>query len=148
MDYHVRASDRVFEIAAQLSDEELRREGTFDHGTAFQTILHLVDVDYSWRELCMGNDVGDAYVWDITPFPDLASVRAFWAEERERLLRYVGSIDEEGLDEPVTFGGSTPASAPIWQVLAHVVNHGTQHRSELARYLTVCGHSPGDLDLI
>jgi uncharacterized damage-inducible protein DinB len=48
----------------------------------------------------------------------------------------------------VTFGGSSPESAPIWQVLAHVVNHGTQHRSELARYLTVCGHSPGDLDLL
>ena len=32
--------------------------------------------------------------------------------------------------------------------LAHVVNHGTQHRSELARYLTVHGHSPGELDLL
>jgi len=37
---------------------------------------------------------------------------------------------------------------PMWQLLAHVVNHGTQHRSEVARYLTECGHSPGDLDLL
>jgi uncharacterized damage-inducible protein DinB len=96
----------------------------------------------------MGHDVGDTYVWDVTPMPDLASVRDFWADERQRLLGFVGSIDEAGLDEVVDFGGSTPASAPIWQVLAHVVNHGTQHRSELARYLTLCGHSPGDIDLI
>ena len=39
-------------------------------------------------------------------------------------------------------------SPPRWLILAHVVNHGTQHRSEMARYLTECGRSPGDLDLL
>jgi uncharacterized damage-inducible protein DinB len=38
--------------------------------------------------------------------------------------------------------------APRWVILAHVVNHGTQQRSELALYLTERGHSPDQLDLI
>ena len=37
---------------------------------------------------------------------------------------------------------------PMWQMLAHVVNHGTQHRSEAAVILTDAGRSPGDLDMI
>jgi uncharacterized damage-inducible protein DinB len=37
---------------------------------------------------------------------------------------------------------------PIWQLLVHVVNHGTQHRSEAAALLTAEGRSPGDLDLV
>ena len=36
----------------------------------------------------------------------------------------------------------------IWQMLLHLLNHGTQHRSEAALLLTQVGRSPGDLDLI
>jgi len=34
----------------------------------------------------------------------------------------------------------------LWHCLWHVVNHGTQHRSEAAALLTRFNQSPGDLD--
>jgi uncharacterized damage-inducible protein DinB len=34
----------------------------------------------------------------------------------------------------------------LWHCLLHLVNHGTQHRSEAAALLTRYDASPGDLD--
>ena len=148
--YHIRANEKILETAVGLSDEEFRRPASLDHGSAFQTLRHMVDVDWSWREFCMGNDVGETYLWDKgVPLGDLPSIRAFWDDEHARLLAHAGSLDEQGLAQALTIGSEDdPVVVAVWQVLAHVVNHGTQHRSELARYLTECGHSPGDLDLI
>ena len=37
---------------------------------------------------------------------------------------------------------------PLWQMMVHVVNHGTHHRSELAEMLTRVGHAPPAMDLL
>jgi uncharacterized damage-inducible protein DinB len=144
--FHAWANRRIIDTAASLTDDELRATGPFDHGTAFQTLRHLVDVDWSWREFCTGNDVGESFVWGRVPLDDLASIAAFSAEEDERLVAYVGSLDAAALSEHLPLDETH--SVPRWLIVAHVVNHGTQHRSELARYLTDLGHSPGELDLL
>jgi uncharacterized damage-inducible protein DinB len=36
----------------------------------------------------------------------------------------------------------------LWQAMAHLVNHGTQHKTEAAAMLTDFGQSPGDIDMI
>ena len=42
----------------------------------------------------------------------------------------------------------TPYTQPLWSLLSHLANHGTQHRSEAAAMLTILGRSPGNLDMI
>jgi uncharacterized damage-inducible protein DinB len=145
--FHAWANDRILTRAAGLSDEELRRMAVLDHGSAFQTLRHLVDVDWSWREALLGNDVGQTYVWDHGyALDDLPAIHAFCLEEDARLRSYVDSLDAAALTESLAL--SADFARPPWLVVAHIVNHGTQHRSELAGYLTEFGHSPGDLDLL
>jgi uncharacterized damage-inducible protein DinB len=147
--FHAWANRRILDTAAELSEDELRGPAPLDHRTAFDTLRHLVDVDWSWREFCAGHDVGRAYVWDFgIALDDLPSIAAFCAEEDRRLAAYVSSLDAAHLDERLWIGDGPDDAVPRWLILAHVVNHGTQHRSELARYLTDRGHSPGELDLL
>jgi uncharacterized damage-inducible protein DinB len=147
--FHAWANDRILTTADGLSDEEFRRSEVLDHGSAFQTLRHLVNVDWSWREFCLGNDIGDTYVWNHGfALDDLPSIHAFCLEEDARLRSYVESLDDTTLTEALVMSADPDGVVPRWLILAHVVNHGTQHRSELAHYLTECGHSPGDLDLL
>jgi uncharacterized damage-inducible protein DinB len=148
IEYHNRANAKIFETAAQLTDEQLMRPGEFDLGSAFQTLRHVADVDWSWRQFCNGNDVGKTYLWERVPMTNFAETRAAWARDSEELLAYAQSLDDAALGQEIVLNAEKGDRAPIWKILAHVVNHGTQHRSELARYFTVCGHSPGDLDLL
>lgn len=147
--FHAWANDRLLTTAAGLSDGEFRRTAVLDHGSAFQTLRHLVDVDWSWREFCIGNDIGDTYVWDHGfALDDLPAIHAFCLEEDARLRRYVESLDDAALTESLAMSADPDDLIPRWLILAHVVNHGTQHRSELARYFTEGGHSPGDIELL
>ena len=147
--YHAWATDRVMMTAAALTDEELRRPVDLDHGSAFDTIRHLVDVDWSWRQFCAGKDVGQTYAWDHGyTLDDLPALHTFTLEEDARLRSYVWSLDQAALDERLVMSEDPDDTIPRWLILAHVVNHGTDHRTELARYLTDRGHSPGDLELL
>jgi uncharacterized damage-inducible protein DinB len=85
--------------------------------------------------------------------PTPAELRGDWEAEWEHRGRWLAGLDDaaaqgpfhdpepEGPDDPIE-------GAPLWQMIAHVVNHGTQHRSEAAALLTQAGVSPGDLDMV
>lgn len=61
---------------------------------------------------------------------------------------YLAGLTDEDLSSIIKYSRTegTWIETPLWQILLHVINHGTQSRSEAAIILSQLGHSPGDLD--
>jgi uncharacterized damage-inducible protein DinB len=149
LEYNYSANEHMLEQVEQLTPDQLHAVTKISHGTAFDLVRHMLDTEWSWRLFARG-EAGQKYLWEVEQIPDLPAVRRFWVAERTRMLEYVSSLSEADLDRAVDYGtaqGGQPRYSKVWQILLHVVNHSTHHRSELSRYLEDCGHPVDERDL-
>src|SRR4051794_6920909 len=107
-----------FEAGAQLTDEELWRANEFDRDSAFETLRHIVDVDWSWRQFCLENDVGTDYLWDKVPMTNFEQVRAVWEKDAKELMEYVNGLDEVELGKEIALPYNKDVRVKVWQILA------------------------------
>ena len=143
--YNDWANDRILDTADKVTPEQLAAENDFGWGSLRGALVHLMDAEYAWRVLLK---TGEHVEW-LQPedFPDVAAIRARWGDERASFWDFLNSLSDEDLLGTVSYEGSgTTYHRVLWHCLAHVVNHGTQHRAECAALLTGLGHSPGNLD--
>ena len=64
---------------------------------------------------------------------------------------FVAALGSDGLARPLTYQAFNGQSATVtfWQMLQHVVNHGSYHRGQVTTLLRQLGAPPGkSMDLI
>ncbi len=137
------ANARLLETAAQLTPKQLH-SGKLSKGTGFETLRHVLDVEWSWRMACEEKPASEE-LWKIEPLEDFAAVRARWEAEGASLLAFVQSLRADDFERVVTPSWEK-ASYKIDDIIMHIIIHATDHRSELGWFFTGLGHSPGDIE--
>ena len=148
-DYNYWANARIFESATKVSQEQFAAPGNLSHGGLRDTLVHILAAEWIWRSRCHER-VSPTALLPGEEFSTLADLRARWEPEERAMRGYIAGLTEADLASTIkyTTTGGTPLQNVLWQILLHLVNHGTQHRAEAAVLLTEAGHSPGDIDLI
>ena len=145
VEYNIWADRRLLNAAEQIPDH-LLRTGTLSKGNAFVTLKHILEAQRSYRLSCQNQPVQDSEQL-FESFKDVPALRPFWQEEGERLLTYVRSLTESDLEREIV-PYWTSQTVKMRHILVHIVNHSTDHRTELGWFFTSLGYSPGELDYI
>lgn len=146
-DYNYWANERILRAAEKVSDAGFIAPTSHSYGSLRGTLAHVLAAEWIWLSRWQG--VSLTVLPGESDFPTLTSIRGRWREEEQKMRRFVASLGENDLPRVINYTNTKgkPYARPLWQMLAHVVNHGTQHRAEAAAILTDLGHSPGDLDM-
>ncbi len=143
-EYHFSENRKLWDGAAQLSEEQFAQNWDYSRGSVRDQILHLMSCDQFWFSGLRGVDIPE----DLKPeeFSDRAGIRSRWDAIEGNMRDYLKNLQDKTLfDHPLEGGDKILA---VWQVLLHVANHGTDHRAQTLRLLTDLGVETTSQDYI
>ena len=146
--YNQWSTKKILDAASNVTADQFLAPAPFPHGGLRGTLVHALFAEWIWRMRWEGTSPN--YRIEPDEFPIFESLRVRWAEEEKKLMIFVENVIDEVLNSKFSYISTegTPQERILWQAMAHLVNHGTQHKTEAAAILTGYGQSPGNIDLI
>lgn len=146
--YNQWANAKILSAVSNVTNEQFLTGASFPHGGLRGTLTHALFAEWIWRHRWEGTSP----VIRLKPedFPRFESLRARWMDEEKLLMSFVDKVTDEKLNSHFLYTATdgSPYERILWHTMLHLVNHGTQHRSEAAALLTDFGQSPGDIDFV
>ena len=137
-DYHFAENRKIWEsYVSQLSPEQFTQAMDYSHGSVRDQIVHLIDCDEGWFSSLRGVEPPEPL--EPAELEDRQRIRARWDKVEQDMRAYLAGLqDEMLLDRPIK-EPEEDKDLILWQVLLHIVNHGTDHRAQLLRLLNDLG---------
>jgi uncharacterized damage-inducible protein DinB len=149
LDFHYWARDRILDAVRLLPPDQLRKDLGSSFPSIWDTLVHLYSAEWAWHQRW----VGSSPTAHIRPdqFPDLGALAAAWRAHEETMRAFLAGLGEAGIDRIFDYKNlaGQPGRSTFWQMLQHIVNHGSYHRGQVTTMLRQLGAAPGrSVDLI
>jgi uncharacterized damage-inducible protein DinB len=143
--YNRWANHRLFDFAAALGEEACSRDlgKHFSMPTVTRMFAHLYGAEWIWLNRWRGSSPTSLPGAELGT---MAAVRQTWDGLEAEEQAFVEGLSDADLGRTIDFKNTEGKaySAPLGQLLQHVANHATHHRSEIATMVTLLSGSPPD----
>jgi uncharacterized damage-inducible protein DinB len=146
--YNAWANGRLLDSCGLLTPEEFTRDLGSSFRSVRDTLAHIMGAEWIWLERWRGRSPSRLPEgWGLFGLPGL---RRQWSEVERDLLAFVDHLSPEDLGKTVEYRNvrGNRFAYPLEQMLAHVVNHGTYHRGQVASVLRRLGAQPRATDYL
>lgn len=106
-----------------LTLSQFKEKIDYSVGSIRNQCVHLLNVDERWFSGFHGDKLPGWYM--TSRYTTFEMVRKKWDEVEEYMRTFLVTLTDEKLDQEFMPGVKS------WQILYHVLNHGTDHRSQM-----------------
>jgi uncharacterized damage-inducible protein DinB len=137
-------NQRLMEACRQLSPEQLDATATGTYGSVGATLVHIANSQEGYAARLLAAQRPERLPED--PFPGFEALAERFVSGNARLEE---AAKRAGEDRKVQVTGDDPPGTwwmPVSLFLLQAINHGTEHRSQVATILTQLGMEPPEMD--
>ncbi len=146
--YHLWATSQIFQGILPVPPNELTIDRGGSFGSIFSTLEHMFKADSLWLMRMKG--IGNVKLSQVSASDDVHVLEREWTKVLKEFIDTFAALDEADISGTREFVNSEGISfsMPVWQILLHVVNHGTGHRGQVNCLLRQAGIKPPNSDLV
>ena len=148
-DYAYWADERLLQAVAGIDEDQLNAQMPNGIGSIRVTLVHMLSGKWIWRLRWQGEK--PTAMMRSDDFPTLETIRTRWQEEKAQMYVLLATLRDEDMERAISYSSTMAPgkvlTVSLWQGMVHLINHLTQHRSEIAMRLTDLGHSPGEFGM-
>lgn len=137
--YTVWANEKMFGTIGNLTEEQLHQPVISSFNSVYRTLLHMWDAESIWWQRMKLqehiNRPSDTFTGS------LSELKQKMTQQSQQWKEWADNATEAALQHEFIYQNNKKEQfkQPIWQMLLHMVNHGTYHRGQLITLLRQLG---------
>ncbi len=145
--YHFAQNHEVWnKYIVLLTYDEFTRKMGYSYASVRDQFVHMIGADDLWF----------SELQNIEPLKppadagtdDREGIRSYWGAVEQRMRQFLARLQDDMLSDKPIKEPEDDKNLLAWQVLLHVINHGTDHRAQMLRFLSDLGAKTESQDYI